>query len=219
MKEETRRKLEERLSELRQSEAIRFLAVADDVGLFDTAVTRAQLRAGLAELRRTLPSKPSRSAQVARRLQDADKAPRPRKDESRARILLGKFLLAQTARMPSLRIRLVPELAAFLSRGRSRASANNWKVLMPVYQAWGAGEAAPEGTLRHRAETRGQIVLGAYAQNVLDEDRELRKLLLPELDSFLAGLDTRTDAGNRRVLAPWIAKWSSVDSETDAPDS
>ena len=36
MKEETRHKLEARLSELRQSEAIRFLAVADDVGLFDT---------------------------------------------------------------------------------------------------------------------------------------------------------------------------------------
>ena len=216
MKGKTRRKLEERLSELRQSEAIRILAVADDVGLFDTAVTRAQLRAGLAELRRTLPPKPSRSAQVARRLQDADKAPRPRKDEFRARILLGKFLLVQTARRPSLRIRLVPELAAFLSRGRSRASANNWKVLMPVYQAWGAGEAAPEGSLHHRAETRGQIVLGAYAQHVMDEDGELRKLLLPELDPFLAALDTRTDAENRRVLAPWIAKWSSRDADTDA---
>lgn len=219
MKEETRRKLEARLSELRQSEAIRFLAVADDAGLFDTAVTRAQLRAGLAELRRALPPKPSRSAQIARRLQDADKAPRPRKDESRAKILLGKFLLAQTARMPSLRIRLVPELAAFLSRGSSRASANNWNAVMPVYQAWGAGEAAPEGTVRHRAEARGQIVLGAYAQHVMDEDRELRRLLLPELDPFLAALDARTDAGNRRVLAPWIAKWSSGEPDTDAPDS
>lgn len=219
MKEETRRELETRLSELRQSEAIRFLAVADDAGLFDTAVTRAQLRSGLAELRRKLPPKPSRSAQIARRLQDANKAPRPRKDESRAKILLGKFLVAQTARMPSLRIRLVPELAAFLSRGRSRASANNWKVLMPVYQAWGAGEAAPEGKLLHRAETRGQIVLGAYTQHIMDEDRELRKLLLPELDPFLATLDTRTDAENRRVLAPWIAKWSSGDLDNNAPDS
>ena len=113
----------------------------------------------------------------------------------------------------------MPELAAFLSRGSSRASANNWNAVMPVYQAWGAGEAAPEGALRHRAETRGQIVLGAYAQHVMDEDRELRKLLLPELDPFLAALDTRTDAGNRRVLAPWIAQWSSMESDADAPDS
>ena len=184
MKEKTRRELETRLSELRQSEAIRFLAVADDVGLFDTALTRAQLRAGLAEFRRTLPSKPSRSAQIARRLQDANKAPRPRKDEKRARILLGKFLVAQTARMPTLRTRLVPELAAFLSRGSSRTSANNWNAVMPVYQAWGAGEAAPEGSLHYRAEARGQIVLGAYTQHFMDEDRELRRLLLPELDPF-----------------------------------
>ena len=182
-------------------------------------MTRAQLRAGLAAFRRTLPPRPSRSAQIARRLQDADRAPRPRKDESRARILLGKFLLAQTVRMPSLRTRLVPELAAFLSRGRPRASENNWKVVMPVYQAWGAGEAAPAGKLSHRAETRGQIVLGAFAQHVMNEDRELRRLLLPEIDPFLATLDMRTDAENRRILAPWIAKWSTGNSDTDAPDS
>ena len=42
MKEKTRRKLEAQLARLRQSEAIRFLAVADDVGLFDIAMTRAE---------------------------------------------------------------------------------------------------------------------------------------------------------------------------------
>ena len=219
MKEEARRKLEAQLAELRQSEAIRFLAIADDVGLFDIAMTRAQLRAGLAEWRRTLPPTRSRSAQIARRLQDATKAPRPRKDEFRARILLGGFLVAQTAHMPALRIRLVPELGAFLSRGKPRVSATNWQLLMPVYQAWGEGLAAPEGQLRHRAEMRGRIVLGAFTQHIMDEDTELRNLLLPELDPFLATLDTRTDAENRRVLAPWIARWSiSEESKADAPD-
>ena len=110
MKEETRRKLEAQLARLRQSEAIRFLAVADDVGLFDIAMTRVELRAGLAEWRRTLLPKPLRSAQIARRLEEATRAPRPRKDETRARVLLGGFLVEQTARMPSLRARLVPAL-------------------------------------------------------------------------------------------------------------
>ena len=220
MKEETRRKLEAQLAELRQSEAIRFLAVADDVGLFDVALTRAELRTGLAEWRRTLPSKPSRSAQIARRLQEATKAPQPRKDETRAKILLGGFLVAQTARMPPLRTRLVPALGAFLSRGEPRVSATNWKLLMPVYQAWGEGLAAPVGQLRHRAETRGRVVLGAFAQHVMDEDAELRKLLLPEIDPFLAALDTRTDAENRRILAPWIERWSTPEeSEANARDS
>ena len=220
MKEEARRKLEARLAELRQSEAIRFLAVADDVGLFDIAMTRPQLRAGLAELRRTLPPKPSRSSQIARRLHEATKAPRPLKDEARVKILLGGFLVAQTARMPPLRTRLVPALGAFLSRGKPRVSETNWKLLMPVYQAWGEGLAAPAGKLRHRAEVSGRIVLGAFTQHVMDEDAELRKLLLPEIDPFLATLDARTDAENRRILAPWIARWStSGESEANAPDS
>ena len=77
-------------------------------------------RTVLAEWRRTLLPKPSRSAQIARRLQEATRAPRPRKDETRAKILLGGFLIAQTARMPSLRTRLVPALGAFLSRGEPR---------------------------------------------------------------------------------------------------
>ena len=220
MREKTRRKLEARLSDLRQSEAIRFLAVADEVGLFDVALTRAQLRAGLAEWRRTLPSKPSRSAQIERRLQEATRAPQPRKDEGRARMLLGGFLVAETARVPSLRTRLVPALGAFLSRGEPRVSANNWKLLMPVYQAWGEGLPAPVGQLRWRAEKRGRIVLGAFAQHVMDEDAALRKLLLPEIDPFLAALDQRMDAGNRRVLAPWIERWSTLEeSEIDAPES
>ena len=220
MKEKARLKLEAQLAELRQSEAIRFLAAADDVGLFDVALTRAQLRAGLAEWRRTLPSRPSRSAQIARRLQEATKAPQPRKDEVRAKILLGGFLVAQTARIPRLRTWLVPALGAFLSRGEPRVSATNWKLLMPVYQAWGEGLAAPVGQLRYKAEKRGRIVLGAFAQHVMDEDAELRKLLLPEIDPFLAALDTRMDAENRRILAPWIARWSTLEeSEIDAPES
>ena len=220
MKEKTRRKLEAQLARLRQSEAIRFLAVADDVGLFDIAMTRAELRAGLAEWRRTLLPKPSRSAQIARRLEEATKAPRPRKDETRAKILLGGFLVERTARMPSLRTRLVPALGAFLSRGEPRVTATNWKLVMPVYQAWGEGLAAPVGQLRYRAEVSGRIVLGAFTQQIMDDDAELRKLLLPELDPFLATLDTRTDAENRRILAPWIARWSTSDgSEIDARTS
>ena len=220
MKEKTRRKLEAQLARLRQSEAIRFLAVADDVGLFDIAMTRAELRAGLAEWRRTLSPRPSRSAQIARRLEEATKAPRPRKDETRAKILLGGFLVERTARMPSLRTRLVPALGAFLSRGEPRVTATNWKLVMPVYQAWGEGLAAPVGQLRYRAEVSGRIVLGAFTQQIMDDDAELRKLLLPELDPFLATLDTRTDAENRRILAPWIARWSTSDgSEIDARTS
>ena len=79
---------------------------------------------------------------------------------------------------------------------------------------------APVGQLRWRAETCGRIVLGAFAQHVMDEDAALRKLLLPEIDPFLAALDQRMDAENRRILAPWIARWSTLEeSEIDAPES
>ena len=91
---------------------------------------------------------------------------------------------------------------------------------MSVYQAWGEGLPARVGQLRWRAEKRGGIVLGAFAQHVMDEDAELRKLLLPEIDLFLAALATRMDAENRRILAPWIERWSTLEeSEINAPES
>ena len=96
----------------------------------------------------------------------------------------------------------------------------NWCHLMPVYQAWGEVLSAPVGQLRHRAITRNRIVLGAFARHIMDEDAESRKLMLPENDPFLAALDTCTDAENRRILAPWIARWSKLEeSEIDAPES
>ena len=58
------------------------------------------------------------------------------------------------------------------------------------------------------------------SQHVLDANAGLRKLLLPEFDPFLAALDTRMDAANRRILAPWIARWSTLEeSGIDAPES
>ena len=77
----------------------------------------------------------------------------------------------------------MPALGAFLSRGEPRVTATNWKLVMPVYQAWGEGLAAPVDPLRYRAEVSGRIVLGAFTQQIMDEDAELRKLLLPETRS------------------------------------
>ena len=212
MKAERIRELEEQLHTARTGDAVRLLAIAEEIGLLDIAATRPVLRKRLATIRDSLPQKPSRSARLARRLQDARGTPQPRKDESRAKLLMGGFLIAQANHKPSLRVPLTVPLTAFLSRGGARVSATNWALLMPVYQAWGSGEAVPAGELRYRAETRGRIVLGAFALHLMDSDADLRGRLLPEIEPFLLTHPVRAQAENWRVLAPYIRRWNALDS-------
>ena len=210
MKAEKIRELEEQLHTARSAEAVRLLDIAEEIGLLDVKATRKVLRARLVTVRDSLPQKPSRSARLARRLQDAKGAPQPRKDETRAKVIMGGFLIAQANHKPSLRVPLTVPLAAFLSRGGARVSTNNWALLTPVFQAWGAGDPVPAGELRHRAETRGRIVLGAFALHLMDADADLRRRLLPEIEPFLLTQPVRSQAGNRRVLAPYIHRWTAL---------
>lgn len=194
----------------RSAEAVRLLAIAEEINLLDVEVTRKVLRACLVTIRDSLPQKPSRSARLARRLLDAKGAPQPRKDEMRAKLIMGEFLIAQANHKPSLRVPLTVPLAAFLSRGGARVSSANWALLTPVFQAWGAGDPAPAGELWHRAETRVFIVLGAFALHLMDADADLRRRLLPKMESFLLIQPVRTQAKNRRVLAPYIRRWTAL---------
>ncbi|MDE2773173.1 MAG: hypothetical protein OXI46_05640 [Gemmatimonadota bacterium] len=218
MKPVKRAKLEARLADLRTADAVRLLMVADDVGLLDIAMTHPQLRKALVALKRGLPTRPSRSAQIGRQLQDADAGPRHRKDDTRAKILMGGFLVAQTAHKPALRPRLVPGLAAYLARGGTRVSERNWQLMLPIYQAWGAGEPTPVGQLRWRAEAHVRIILGAFAIHILSEDPDLRQLLLPEIDPWLVAQPARTDRENRRVLEPWLIRWSEALASAELAD-
>lgn len=52
-----------------------------------------------------------------RQLQDANAGPRPRKDDTRAKILMGGFLIAETTHMPALRPRVEPVMADGASAG------------------------------------------------------------------------------------------------------
>ena len=123
---------------------------------------------------------------------------------------MGGFLIAQTARHRDLRHDLLRPLTIFLSRGKSQASAAKWRLLLPVYQAWGDGKPAPEGQLRHRTETRGRIVLGTFAVDLLDDSADWRRRLLPEIEPFLAAAGARSRAENQRVMKPCLAKWKTA---------
>ena len=212
MKPEMIEELEEQLNAVRTRDAVRLVAIAEDIGLLDIAATRPVLRARLITIRDSLPQKPSRSARLARRLQDARGTPRPRQDETRAKLFMGAFLIAQANDKPSLRVPLTVPLTMFLSRGGARVSASNWALLTPVYQAWGAGEAVPAGTLRYRTESRGRIVLGSFALHLMDSDADLRRRLLPEIEPFLLTHPVRAQAENRRVLAPHLRHWNALAS-------
>ncbi len=211
MKPEKIQGLDEQLRTARTAESVRLLALAEEIGLLDVEATRQVLRARLVIVRDSLPQKPSRSARLARRLQDARGAPRPRKDETRAKRIMGRFLIDQANHEPSMRVPLTVPLAGFLSRGGARVSNNNWALLTPVFQAWGAGDPVPVGALRHRAETRVRIVLGSFALHLMDMDADLRRRLLPEIEPFLLRQPVRAQAENRRVLSDYIRRWTAFD--------
>ncbi|MCY3876316.1 MAG: hypothetical protein OXF88_18760 [Rhodobacteraceae bacterium] len=204
--------LAEQLIAARTTDSIRLLAIAEEIGLLDRAMTRPALRKILRELKESLPTKPSRSAKLARRLRDSSPAPLSRRDETRAKILMGGFLVAQTDHEPALRKQLVPGLAAYVGGQSGRAAATNWSLILPIYKAWGAGERAPEGKLRYKTETRVRIILGAYGIHVMTNDAAVRQTLLPELEPFLAASAPAVAARNRRVLTPYISRWSELDA-------
>ena len=211
MKPERIQELDEQLTTARTAEAVRLLALAEEIGLLDYEATRKVLRARLVTVRDSLPRKPSRSARLARRLQDAKGVPQPRKDETRAKRIMGRFLIDQANHEPSLRVPLTVPLAEFLSRGGARVSNNNWALLTPVFQAWGAGDPVPVSALRHRVETRVRIVLGSFALHLMDTDGGLRRRLLPEIEPFLLCQPVRAQAENRRVLSDHICRWTALD--------
>lgn len=212
MKPEKIQELDEQLTTARTAEAVRLLALAEEIGLLDYEATRKVLRARLVTVRDSLPRKPSRSARLARRLEDAKGVPQPRKDETRAKRIMGRFLIDQANHEPSLRVPLTVPLAEFLSRGGARVSNNNWALLTPVFQAWGASDPVPVGALRHRAESRVRIVLGAFALQLMDTDADLRRRLLPGIEPFLLSQPVRSQAENRRVLGEDIRRWNALDS-------
>ena len=59
-----------------------------------------------------------------------------RKDETRQKIILGSFLIAQMNYNPALRNQLVPELEKYLNLSRSPSAKNNQELIQPLLDNW-----------------------------------------------------------------------------------
>ncbi|MFT5799521.1 MAG: hypothetical protein ACI84R_003598 [Candidatus Azotimanducaceae bacterium] len=139
-----------RIAKVRRREELRLIKIAGKVGLFKQRVSSAQLeellRSGLTELGEL------KISQLLRLEEDMAKAMSAKNDEARRedtrrKILLGSFLIAQMEHKPVLRADMVAELDQFLELHkdpnavvRNKELLKEW--LVPVSPEQKAGAAS-----------------------------------------------------------------------------
>lgn len=146
----------ERIAKVRKREEKRLLLVAKKAGLFEWRLTTAQLDTLLSDGLNALlddetPAKTSQLSRLEIIMAKAKKgqSEEARKEDTRRKILLGSFLIAQMEHKPVLRADMMPELDQFLELhkdpkavARNKELLKEWLVPAPPTQNGQAPEAS-----------------------------------------------------------------------------
>lgn len=144
----TTAEIKSKINQVRHREEKRLINLARKTGLFDVRITSRQIEAMfINQLDNLEPKKQSQLSRLEMQMQKVQRkqTEQERKDNTRRKILLGSFIIAQMEHKPALKADLLPELSAFLELHKDvKVVANNkallkdWLINSPAVNTKGA---------------------------------------------------------------------------------
>ena len=122
-----------KINQVRAREERRLIKLANKAGIFDVRITSRQIETMFTEqLDQLKPKKQSQLSRLETQMQKVQRkqTTQQRKDDTRRKILLGSFIIAQMEHKPALKADLIPELSTFLEQHKDpKIVANNKDLL------------------------------------------------------------------------------------------
>lgn len=200
------------LARVRAREEKRLLKIAYQAGLFDWRIPSKDLQSTFEAVLAIKKRKTSQLFKLTKRLHRASKS--KRQDETKRKIILGGFIVAQCRHKPDLHAKLAHDIREYFKQTSTHQSRQRNLDYLADFLTdphhIGINDETPnadkEGLThdQHRERTHRQILLGTWLLARYNDDPDIAHLVVTELDGFLS--EEKNPAQHRRLLADLLKK-------------